>query len=228
MRCEETFQINSRSRVVDLGCGSGDVALSFAQRTPFVEGVDSSRSMIDMAKRKKGVSPVTWTHMPVQEFDFGHEQYDLIFSYESFHLFPDKKEIIKKSASGLKKGGVLGVGWAMYAFDYPLKDSIEEVFAKNDSPWENWGEWTCPDLPRLVKEANVDLSAPQQRTTLVPARMPTPKILEYLFNVSKTASLDEEVKTKISRELTDKVAEIYPSGESVGFDEYSVLYFVKN
>lgn len=224
---QRTFNIQSSDSVIDLGCGSGDLTLSLAKKSSFVTGVDSSKTMIKMAQGKDKNNLARWINSPVENFDFGKEKYDLILSYESFHLFSNKKQLIKRFADALKKNGALCIGWAMYAFDYPLKSTIEEIFEAHGRPWKDWGAWTCPDFSVLINESNVDLSEIRQKRIVVKAKISTDKIIDYFFSVSKTASLSDIEKKRIVEDLKERITKIYPSGESIGYNEYSIKYCTK-
>ena len=224
---QKTFNIQPADHIIDLGCGSGDLALSLAKYSSFVEGIDISKKMVEMAKEKDLQKQVAWTHIPVEKFDLGEERYDLIITFDSFHLFSDPVALIKRCARALKPGGSLCVGWVMYAFDPPLRNALEETFAAHGLPWDDWGAWTCPDFSNQVKEANVGLSSSKAKSVEIPARVSTKAILNYNFNVSKTASLDKESKQKIAQTYWERISAIYPSGKSVGFDRYSIQYTKK-
>jgi len=47
-------------RVVDIGCGTGSLALRLADRGLAVFGVDPARASLDVARRKPGAARVTW------------------------------------------------------------------------------------------------------------------------------------------------------------------------
>lgn len=223
----QTFDIKQENSILDLGCGSGNLAIELAKKTEDVTGIDISKTMIDLAKKNDIEKKVKWIQMPVEHFDFKKEKYDLIISYESFHLFSNKAKLIKDCANALKSGGTLCVGWTMYSFDYLLKDTIKEVFSNHGVSWDDWGAWTCPDFPDLIEESKVSLSKVKKKKIKVKARISTEKIIDYLLSVSKTATIHNKLKTKISHELSDKVMDIYSTGESIGYDEYSIMYCKK-
>jgi ubiquinone/menaquinone biosynthesis C-methylase UbiE len=223
----KTFATSSTDTIIDLGCGSGDLALALRNTSSFVQGIDISSAMIKLAEEKDKQKRVTWLQQPIEDFDLGTERYNLIISFDSFHIFTHQQELIQRCARALKPGGVLCIGWVMYAFDPPLQTAIEETFATYGVPWDDWGAWTCPTFPAMVKEAAPMLSEPQQKSVSVPARVSTKDILNYNFNVSKTASLSKDMKDSISQALWKKISAIFPSGESVGYDQYSLMYCKK-
>jgi SAM-dependent methyltransferase len=56
----DVVQHGSGHRVLDLGCGTGRLALALAHAGYSVTGVDPARPMLDVARRKKGADTVTW------------------------------------------------------------------------------------------------------------------------------------------------------------------------
>ena len=60
--------------VLDLGCGTGILTVTFVQNGLTVVGVDPSRSMLDYAERRSGAEAVRWVHgdsrdIPAIDFD---------------------------------------------------------------------------------------------------------------------------------------------------------------
>jgi len=222
-----TFAVRKEDNVLDLGCGAGDLTLELAKKSSHMTGIDSSKTMIKMAQEKDKDKKVNWIHSSVEDFDFGKEKYNLVFTYEAFHLFHHREELIRRVSDSLKRDGFLAIGWAMYAFDYPLKSTIEEVFAHYGRPWDDWGAWTCPDFSKLVKESNVGLSDVHTKKIVVKAQTSTDKIIDYFFSVSKTASLTDNEKKNIFKDLKERIERIYPTGESIGYNEHSIAYCMK-
>ena len=63
-----------RSRVLDLGCGTGRLAIGMATHGHRVTGVDPAAASIDAARRKPGSAPITWivgtsSSLPDASFD---------------------------------------------------------------------------------------------------------------------------------------------------------------
>lgn len=52
-------EIDAR-RVIDLGCGTGMLTVSFARRGRHVVGVDPTTAMLAFARRRRGAEEVTW------------------------------------------------------------------------------------------------------------------------------------------------------------------------
>jgi glycine/sarcosine N-methyltransferase len=77
-----TFDIDKGTRVLDVGCGTGDLALYLAQRSEQVTGVDLDSKMIHLAKQKAGVfaNPVFITaDMNAIDALFSNRNFDYVF-----------------------------------------------------------------------------------------------------------------------------------------------------
>ncbi len=132
-----TFQISKNSHVLDLGCGAGYMTLAFTQYSSYVEGLDISKTMISMAKNNDVNKKVTWIYTAAEKFNFDTENYDLIFAFELFHLFSNKKNVLKKIITSLKPGGSLCIAWAVYDWEKKCKKIIQEIFAKYNLHWDD-------------------------------------------------------------------------------------------
>ena len=94
------------ARVVDLGCGPGNVTALLAQRWPRAEliGIDASTAMLDRARR-------ALPEARFEQADIRHwtpaEAPDLIFSNAALHWLDDHPSLFPRLLSLLAPGGVL-------------------------------------------------------------------------------------------------------------------------
>jgi trans-aconitate 2-methyltransferase len=100
------IRVRPNLRVIDLGCGSGELTQQLAERLPEsdVVGLDSSLEML--AKAPAGLRVVEGT---IESFLDGGEAYDLIFSHAALHWVEDHPTLIPKLLGHLKPGGQLAV-----------------------------------------------------------------------------------------------------------------------
>jgi trans-aconitate 2-methyltransferase len=91
-------------RVVDLGCGPGQLTALLADRWPgaTVEGIDSSPEMIDAASPGPGVS---FRVGDVRDWD--PSDTDVIVSNATLQWVPEHRELVARWAAGLPSGGWL-------------------------------------------------------------------------------------------------------------------------
>lgn len=135
------------SRVLDLGCGSGDLTARLAQLvgpTGEVVGVDAQPSMLDEA-RSRARSNQSFVLASVQELGdvFGSDQdasFDLVTSRAVLHWVPaaDQPGVYRSAARLLRPGGHLRVecgGVGNVASTVALLDDVSASFGGPSSPW---------------------------------------------------------------------------------------------
>lgn len=111
-----------QDRVLDIGCGTGSLALRLAPRGGQLIGLDASSEMIRIARHKtaaQGAGNVTF-HVGPWDDDapFQDESLDGVCAYSFLHLVPDRRQALARIHRVLKPGGffvsstvVLGETW---------------------------------------------------------------------------------------------------------------------
>ncbi len=105
--------------VIDIGCGSGQLALRVAPLVDRVIGVDISVAMIDLFlknARAAGITNVEGVAMALEHLEIEESSIDIVISnYVLHHLRDrDKQEAVMRAAKWLKPGGRLVVGDMMF------------------------------------------------------------------------------------------------------------------
>lgn len=117
---------SSPRRVVDLGCGSGELTALLAARWPeaIVEGIDSSEEMISSTAPHDRVmlrvgDVMSWTPPP---------DVDVVVSNATLHWVPTHRELLASWAAALPPGGWLGfqVPGNFDSFSHTLLRSLAE------------------------------------------------------------------------------------------------------
>ncbi len=96
--------------VLDIGCGTGSLALRLASSAAEVHGLDLSSEMIRIARAKADAASATNVHFHVGPFDqafdvFEPESLDGICAYSLLHLLDDRAEALFHIHRLLKPGG---------------------------------------------------------------------------------------------------------------------------
>lgn len=222
------FDLKEYDNIIDLGCGSGTLALALTRFSLHIQGLDASSKMLESARVRDAFNRVQWIHSNVEEFDFGRDLYKLIMSFEAFHLFVDARSLIKKCAKALKPGGYLCVGWVNFEWEIFFKDAIIAIFKAHNIGWEDWNYWSCPGFPVLVKEADAGLSEVVNRRVEVAASTNIRTIASYLVSIERAASLGENEKQCLMQELEDLFGKLSSAGWSSGTAFYSLAYCRKD
>lgn len=150
----EYVPILAQHRILDIGCGSGEIPYALAQKVPLgsVIGIDSSPITIDSAKKSFHKENLSFATLNALDIDYD-EEFDTIVSFTTLQLIQDQKTVIRNAKKGLKPGGTLyfqmpsemppamnaalrstmkEAEWASYFIDYtsPLSTVSEEDYAQ--------------------------------------------------------------------------------------------------
>ena len=97
---------------LDVGTGTGEVALRAAQAGPEVTAVDISESLLDIAREKPGADRVTWELGDAQALRFEDASFDVVVSCFAVIFAPDQEAAAGELARVCKPSGRLGLtGW---------------------------------------------------------------------------------------------------------------------
>jgi arsenite methyltransferase len=113
------------SHVLEIGCGTGSLALALSPFAGHIHAVDFSAEMIRIAGRKRqaqGVSNVTFQQGTLDgSAPFQPETFDCALAYSILHLVADRTHILNSIWKLLKPGGsfissnaCLGDSWVPY------------------------------------------------------------------------------------------------------------------
>ena len=101
------IKVRSGLSVLDLGCGTGELAIVLSERLPqsFVTGVDSSAEMLAKANERCS-DRVNFKYGDVESLV---GEWDLLFSHAVLHWVDDHAELIPRLWEHIKPGGQLAV-----------------------------------------------------------------------------------------------------------------------
>ncbi len=90
--------------ILDVGCGTGDLAAKIAETGANIIGVDASIDMIDLAKKE--YPHLTFDVKDAANLDFKNE-FDAVFSNATFHWIEDQEGLLRGIFRSLKHNGRL-------------------------------------------------------------------------------------------------------------------------
>lgn len=128
------LDLEGDERVLDIGCGDGEITALIARRVPhgFVVGIDSSRDMIELAIKRcpsERCPNLTFFLKDAGAMDFD-EEFDAVFSNACLHWIIDHKSVLEGIKRCLKPSGKVllqmgGLGNAKTVLE-ALDDIIKE------------------------------------------------------------------------------------------------------
>ena len=132
--------------ILDLGCGTGQLAHTIAATGAHVTGIDSSPAMIETAK--KTFPDGDFRVADATNFSFPN-QFDAVFSNATLHWIPDAERVIQNIVASLKPGGRFvaefgGKGNVAHIVN-AIQDAIEEtlhISVLSDWYFPSIGEYT--------------------------------------------------------------------------------------
>jgi len=98
----ELLEPKAGESIVDLGCGTGQLAAKIAAAGASVVGIDSSPTMIGQARQN--FPKLTFQLADAREFCVA-EPVDAVFSNAALHWIPEAAEVVARVAAALKPGG---------------------------------------------------------------------------------------------------------------------------
>ncbi|WP_102141463.1 trans-aconitate 2-methyltransferase [Mycobacterium hubeiense] len=203
-------------RVVDLGCGPGNLTVALAQRWPaaVIEAWDSSPEMVQAA-RERGVDARIgdvrdWTPAP---------DTDVVVSNATLHWVPEHAELLVRWASQLRPGAWIAMQ-VPGNFDAPSHRAVRELAER--PPWSE----PLRDMPfrdgKVVSSAveyaglltDAGCAVDAWETTYVHELQGKHPVLEWITGTALTpvkSRLTDEQWQQFRRELIPLLDEAYPA-----------------
>lgn len=106
-----TGNLTSSSRVLEIGVGTGRIALPLARHVGSYVGVDISPAMMARLRAKQNGEPVMLARASAVRLPFAPASFDAVVAVHVFHLIPDWPDALAECARVLKPGGLLLHCW---------------------------------------------------------------------------------------------------------------------
>lgn len=125
IRLVDLAGVGPGSRVLDLACGTGDIAFEAAQRGAEVVGLDITPRMIELARAKPAAAGrVSWTVGDMTSLPVMSTSFDVITTGYGLRNVPDLPRALSEMHRVLRPGGVV----CALDFDRPEHAAIRAVY----------------------------------------------------------------------------------------------------
>jgi ubiquinone/menaquinone biosynthesis C-methylase UbiE len=137
---DRLVELGARGRVLDIGCGPGQVALLIAERLPdaTVVGIDLARHMLDVAQAHRSTSPVgdrvSFELADAKGLPYPDHVFDTVCSNTILHHIPDPRPFLAEAARVLRPGGVLLIRDLFRPRDAATVDALVAEHAADANP----------------------------------------------------------------------------------------------
>jgi SAM-dependent methyltransferase len=157
-------KIQSGQKVLDVGCGTGVVAVTAAQRGAKVSGADLTPALLERARENSELAgvEVEWREADVEALPFEDEQFDVVMS-QFGHMFAPRPEVaIAEMLRVLNSGGTIAFAtWPpelLIGSSFSLVGKYMPPPPPGVSPPPQWGDITTvrERLGSKVKDIQFD------------------------------------------------------------------------
>ena len=168
------FQPKKGTKILDVGCGTGNFSMKLAEMGCEVVGVDVSEEMLKLAeeKSKDNNMDIEFHKMDVYGLDFEDEEFDVVFSMAAFEFIKEPKKAYNEMHRVLKKNGNLLIGtinresrWGELYLSKSMRDnsvfkhadfkSMDDLRAINPREIMDYGE--CLFIPPDTTEKDINI-----------------------------------------------------------------------
>ncbi|MEG4969745.1 class I SAM-dependent methyltransferase [Microcoleus sp. B6-A1] len=132
-------------KILDLGCGTGELTARIAQSGAFVQGIDSSKQMIDTARVNH--PRINFSVEDARDFHV-EEPLDAVFSHEVLHWIKEPDAVINCVEQALQPGGrfVAEFNWEGYVGAIICAHLSVVLSAISGQEPEAHNPWYCPSI----------------------------------------------------------------------------------
>lgn len=202
------LQPSQGERILDVGCGNGDLTAKIAAAGALPTGIDFSEETIRQAKQK-------YPDMNIQVENACHyrteETFDAVFSHAVLHWIKDAPAVVQSIQLALKTGGRFVAEFAGSGNTAILITAVREELNARGYKWEGRNPWYHPTIgeyANLLEQHGFRVSLAQHVDQFTPFKPGVRKWLtsfaEYLFSGITPAEQDvimEAVEKKVQPQL---------------------------
>jgi trans-aconitate methyltransferase len=134
-------------RVLDLGCGAGELATAIASAGATVVGLDASPEMIGAARRRE--PRLEFVVGDGQALDYASE-FDAVFSNAALHWMPRAAEVVRGVRRALRPGGRFVAEFGGHRCIAAVREGASEALRRRGEAPSAWLQWYFPPLAEYV------------------------------------------------------------------------------
>lgn len=138
-------------RILDLGCGTGELTAKIRESAALAEGVDSSEDMI--ARAKQSFPLVPFQVMDARALPY-HEEFDAVFSNATLHWIREQDQVVQHVYQALKPGGRFVAEFGGKGNVQSIVSALQQAFASEELPFKPvWNFPSAAGFATLLEQA---------------------------------------------------------------------------
>src|SRR6185436_7080741 len=126
-------------KILDLGCGTGELTEKIKEKGSLIIGIDSSAEMVTKAKEKYPL--ISFETMDATSMNFENE-FDAVFSNAVLHWIKESEKVVTNIYRSLKEGGRLVAEFGGRNNVKNIVNALESSFEKRNIEFERF--WFFP------------------------------------------------------------------------------------
>ncbi len=200
-RMVSTAGVGAGDRVLEIGCGTGQLTRQLLGYRFALTAIDISPEMVAIASTHQGMEQVAFAATAFEDFDAADGTYGLIASATAFH-WVDPDIGLAKVARLLRPGGWmawLGVG---ESYDPPLGAAVRDLYIARSDDGGAWTRRTPPTEAEVMNSTGLFTDA-QISTYSERRNLPTEVVLGVELTRATTLSYDEATRQSFRDELLE-------------------------
>ena len=133
----KTAQLSSESSVLEVGIGTGRIAMPLSTHVKQITGIDISAKMMGVLQQKFTGSNIYVAQADGMQLPFADNQFDTISLTHILHLVADSKQVVHELARVLRPSGVL-IHSGNHRETPALKDAFDAYYEVAPGPKRVW------------------------------------------------------------------------------------------
>ena len=192
-----TAGIGPGSRVLEVGCGTGQLTEVLVPLGCALTAIDLGASMIEVARERVPGGSVTFEAVAFEELGAGPGSFDLIVSAAAFHWI-DPEMRFRQAARLLRPGGWLAVTGCSEHYEEPLGSALEGLWLARAAANGAWA--TRPADATAFRDSGL-FGAPVRRTFTRRATYPADDVIGVENTRATSLSWPQDVRDEFNAEL---------------------------
>jgi ubiquinone/menaquinone biosynthesis C-methylase UbiE len=205
-RLVETAGLGAGSRVLEVGCGTGQLTASLAARSLSITAIDIGAAMVARASGRVTAPDVSFRVTSFEDLDAPASSFDAIVSATAFHWI-DPEVAWTKSARLLAPGGWIAILSTAERYDDPFATSFRDQWIRYSDDGGAWAKVPRPTLAERIASSGlfeaVVTSTHHERSSL-----PRGAVVDLERTRATVLSYEPDTRTRFLDELRTLLANL--------------------